>query len=542
MANRVARARDWSALAATCLVSAVAAVGVWHVAVNRAPPRWDDAHYLACSFRLFHALSAGPAALASEWASILRYKAPLICALPLPLYAAGGVSERLPRLVGVASHAAACGLAALAALGLWARHPRRREIAALGASLTALTPIFYGISRHFMVEAPLAALVCAFAWRLSRPRPAVVAADGALLGLGLLAKVVFPALVAGMAWMRRSSLRRGWRPALLIAAVIACTWYPFNLPHLARFAWSASYGQVSRDGASDALPIFTFHQFVLGALSNENAAAWGLVLAAALFSGARRLDDGQRFALAWLLPAALWIPSPNREPRYLAPLLPALALLTARAAMSFETRAIRATLCAVLLGCGGYVFVRDSFLLPAGMAPAWTGRPSYDAGWDRAELARALEDATGDGEACLAHLSDELNTENLSLIWEARGRRRRVWGPVRDGEVSLRRMRERRIRALVLVDGGPAPFPWLAGSIEAMRAAAESGRLPVSGMERVALVPGVSARVLRLDWGRRAGPRAAARRHATILTPRRRRETLWRTKSTRRRGMSRGAG
>lgn len=498
--------------AAAAFTAATLAAGAWHIRTNAAPPAWDDAWYLEVSFRLFHALERGLLPFASEYASAFRIKAPLLSLVPLPLYALAGTGERVAPWVCLAALGGACAAVHAAARAMWPAHPRRDSIAALSAALTALIPLLYGLSRVFLVESLLTALVAAAVWRVAAAGKAgrrEAAGLGVLLGLGLLAKVLFPLYLAGPVWLRRRTLLPHLKTALLVAVPLAATWYAFNLPYVLGFAWSAGFGKIAADysGSSGgvAARMLSFASVLLG-----GALSWPLTGAMALCIGgaaARRkpLDDGSRLALAWAAPLALLALGVNREIRFAAPALPALALLAARAAMAFDSRRTRAAAAAALLGTGSFVFARQTFLVPAADALPWCGAPSSDPGWDRGALVAAAAEGGGT-VAALALEHPRLNANNLSSLAAARGLPLRFvsLGYAQTSvESALIRLKDKGADRLILVSGVPDSElpPFLNRVNEDIARALAAGRLPARAAGRATVAPGVTAAVYGIGPG-----------------------------------------
>ncbi len=489
--------------AAALLVGAVLAAGAWRILADRAAPSWDDAWYLEVSFRLYHALARGLADFAAQWADAFRTKAPLLSLLPLPLYALIGPSEKAAAFVSLAAHGLTCAFTAETARALWREHARREALAALAAGLVALTPLLYGLSRLFLVESLLAALVAAAAWRVALARRDADEAPrlGLLLGLGLLSKVTYPLFLAGVVWLRRRDLAAHARVAVLVGGALAATWYAFNLPFVLGFAWSAGFGRVASDYAG-AGPLAFPGRLCAAALSWPLAGAFALVAAAAAARGRATLDAGSRFALLWLAPLAVFAVGVNAEPRLTAPALPALALLVARVALGFDARAARVAAVSLLLATGGAVFVRETFL--SGAAMHWSGGPSSETPWDRASLVSAAAEAAGaDGVAALALEDRRLNANNLASAAAARGLGLRFISlgyaqPSAEG--ALLRLKDRGAGALILVEGAEVSSApeFLNRANAGVAAAVASGRLPARLTASVTLAAGVTARVYRL--------------------------------------------
>ncbi|HEX4048547.1 MAG TPA: hypothetical protein VH309_11960, partial [Elusimicrobiota bacterium] len=451
-----------SAAAAACAFGATA----WHIARNAAPPAWDDAWYLEVSFRLWSALKTSPLAFARTYLDAFRIKAPLISLVPLPLYALFGPGERVAVWANLPLAALAAWAWSRAAGEWWRGHPRGREAAALGGALTALVPLTYGLSRLFFVETLVSCLLALFAWRCAAAKRSGRREGvrlGVLLGLGLLAKVTFPLLAAGFVWPARERLKPHAKTALLIAGLIAATWYLENAPYVLGFAWSAGFGKVARDysGAGGlAARLGWLAAICRDGFSFPLSAAMAATGAAAALSARRaRLDAGAKTALWGLAPLIVYAAGVNHETRMIAPLLAVPALLAARAAFSFPRAASRALAAAALLGAGLWVCADQTFFAGPGRALAYNGAPSSDAGWDRGALVDAVVRAAGpDAVAAVAFEHRNLNANNLSSLAAARGLPLKFvsLGYAQDSvENALIRLKDKSASALVLVSGLP---------------------------------------------------------------------------------------
>jgi hypothetical protein len=497
--------------------ASVAAAGLafgataWHIARNAAPPAWDDAWYLEVSFRLWSALKASPLAFAREYLSAFRIKAPLISLMPLPLYALFGPGERVAVWANLPLAALAAWAWHRAAHEWWRDHPRGRDAAVLGGALTVLVPLSYGLSRLFFVETFVSCLLALFAWRCAaakRNDRAEGVRLGALLGLGLLAKVTFPLLAAGFVWPARERLKPHAKLALLVGGLIAATWYAENAPYVLGFAWSAGFGKVAHDYAGAgglAARLDWLLAILLDGFSFPLAAAMAATIAAAALSARRKaLDEGARAALWGLAPLLVYAAGVNHETRMIAPLLAIPALLAARAAVSLPRPAARGLAAAVLLGAGLGVCAEQTFRAGPGEALAYNGAPSSDAGWNRGALVDAVVRAAGpDAVAAIALEHRNLNANNLSSLAASRGLPLSFvsLGYAQDSvEGALIRLKDKNASALVLVEGlREAEIPaFLNRANDGIAAAMRSGRLPARETGLVSLAPGISARVFRL--------------------------------------------
>ncbi|TBR22540.1 hypothetical protein EPO15_07820, partial [bacterium] len=303
----------WAAAAAA---AAGCAASAWHILHHDAPPSFDEAWYLEVSFRLWNALSAFHFSdFAREYVTALRFKAPLVCVLPLPLYAVLGPSYAAARLANLA---ALCLLArALYGLGRKFFSP---AAGALAAALALLMPMVAALSRLYFVETWLAALSTAFLWRWAESdalrRPEEAPRLGVLTGLGMLTKVLFPLPLVGPLALTLYERRAPWRelegPVKTLAAVaaaLALTWYGPNLVYVAGYTVRASAGDIASHYATGS----PFDPRILARFCDAMARDGfsypvALLLAASLTAlGVRRIlaEPGLRFALAWCVPPLL---------------------------------------------------------------------------------------------------------------------------------------------------------------------------------------------------------------------------------------------
>lgn len=262
-----------------------------------------------------------------------------------------GVSETWARLVPMLFAPLALLLTARLARRLW---PGRAAVVESAPVLLCAAALFALCSTLLMYDmllttCVLAALVALEAGRRLRgPRPWL--ALGAALGLGLLAKGpvvllhVAPAALAAPLWARSPRPAR-WRRfygglglALLVALAIAGAW---ALPALRaggpEFSHAILWGQVSkRLEAADlhqhlhGRPWWFYAPLLLGALLPW--IAWPRLWRGLAALRGQPADDGVRLCLLWagvsVLVSSLVV---AKQPHYMLPVIPALALLAARA-------------------------------------------------------------------------------------------------------------------------------------------------------------------------------------------------------------------
>lgn len=282
----------------------------------------------------------------------LRFQKPILFYwLVAGTYAVTGVAESAARLW---SALAGIGLALLtAAIG---RTWYDERTARLGGLIVATAFGYFSIGRLSLPDLPLAFFITLATWTairgladpVSRPT-AWLAVSGAALGLGFLTKGPVGVLIPGLVilpvlWIDRR--RASWPiRALAIAAAIALAigvpWYAamgwvHGAAYLDSFFVGDNLERFATDRFNEPRPIWFYGPIVLGGLL-----PWTPLLAAAVPPAgrwlARRVRPGTesvRLMLWTALPLLFFTASIGKQPRYILPILPPLALLAARAVES----------------------------------------------------------------------------------------------------------------------------------------------------------------------------------------------------------------
>ncbi len=240
---------------------------------------------------------------------------------------------------------------ALAGVGLvfvtwWAgaRHTRREDVGWLAGAIVATCFGYFAIARMALPDLPLAffitvTIAAAFEgrWTLA----------GAAAGLGFLVKgplaLVLPALVFLPVWWRERRTRRlgvaSLAAAALIFAIVGLPWYvAMTIEHGTAYLNSFFVGDNLERFATDRFneprsPLF-YVPVLLGGLM-----PWTPYMIAAMWRPARdlaarrlRLSDEEWRLVIWaVLPLLFFSASIGKQPRYILPVLPPIAILLARA-------------------------------------------------------------------------------------------------------------------------------------------------------------------------------------------------------------------
>ncbi|MFC1679350.1 ArnT family glycosyltransferase [Elusimicrobiota bacterium] len=317
----------WPVAAASAGFLLPAAASLWHILSQKAPPSWDDGWYLSNSMHLWHSLRhGGPLFFIREYLQAFGIKAPLIALLPMPVYAVLGK--------GLAQ-ALLTNLACIAVASFYVFRTGRLLHSPLAGVLAVwclnTTPIVYGVSRIFFVEASLLAVVAAYTYYLLAGRSGRQL--GVCLGLGMLSKVSFPLYVALptlLLALRRRTVK-DWLWTAGIGAAIAGPWYALNASTVLSFALSAGYGKTAANFETGSTMLHYFFQVSRQCWSHYYVLLAAGAATASLALKPRPAQDRWRLAAAvllggGLLPLLVFAASINRTYRYTAPALALLAI------------------------------------------------------------------------------------------------------------------------------------------------------------------------------------------------------------------------
>jgi 4-amino-4-deoxy-L-arabinose transferase-like glycosyltransferase len=377
--------RAWIAFA---IVSALLVVvnAAW-ILRDHSPPAWDDAYYLTNSLRLYDALtSGGTAAWYKQFLTAMPRKPPLIAALPAPIYLVLGRNPRFALGVNL------CFLAmTFAAVFGLARHYASSRAGLLAVLIVGTMPMTYGLSRLYLVECGLTALVCgsvlvAREWASGRCGSWSL---GIVCGFGLLLKASFPIYVTvPLVWIltRTPERRRNQAVPIIIggALLVACPWYLPNLQSALRTLVDAgSAATAGAYGTGAILSPSAIGQYLRN-LANCGPLLYfaATILAVPLF---RFLDKCGRECLflcvSWVSPILLLTFSHYRDLRYAAPLFPAVGLaLAILLDVGIRRHWLLGIPAAVILGVGCLNMLQVSFGAfgqPLSLGPLLLSQPRF---------------------------------------------------------------------------------------------------------------------------------------------------------------------
>jgi 4-amino-4-deoxy-L-arabinose transferase-like glycosyltransferase len=337
------------------------------LSLDQSPGHWDDAWYLTNSLVLYDTLiDHGFIAYWKKFLGALEFKAPLIAVFPTPLYGLFGRHSRVAYGVNLVFMALLFG-----AVYRLARHYSSPRAGLVAVYITATMPLLYGLSRQYLVEYGLTALVAVTVCCLIEPgwlrNTRKVCCLGALCGLGLMMKMTFPVYVllpfclacvqslareptaVSPANPHRARVQTSLFMSLLAfvapLTLIALPWYGRN--------WSKTFDHAFRSGFSPMADVYGVGDpFSVGVIwrylthwVNDGISGASFLLLMALAGTALWYklrvsrpvlpSEGGTLALLWFLPFLVFLFGRNKDIRFTAPLLPAVAIVLGWMADSF---------------------------------------------------------------------------------------------------------------------------------------------------------------------------------------------------------------
>jgi len=342
----------------------IVAQSLW-VSMDKQPPSWDPAHYL--DLTLGHERAWQSRGLSGFFSDVITsdpVRAPLLTMLTTPIFLLVGPGPDRGTILNLLLWPVL-----LAAVYLLGRRLFSARTGLLAAFLTATTPIVFGLAHEFFIEFLLTALVTVTVLLLLKTdgftRRGASVALGVVVGLGMLTKVTFPLYVAGPCLVlgiaalspvvraRRNGGPIAGRLARIavniciigaFAVAIPFFWYLHDLKPSWEYAKWASNGAGSLPyGPAQPYKPDEIAKFTLTIINVDISWLYVVVpligLALVLVAWWR----GWAGALVWrtttvkVLVLAGWFAIPfwyvtlshNHDPRFLAPAMPAFALLMA---------------------------------------------------------------------------------------------------------------------------------------------------------------------------------------------------------------------
>jgi len=343
---RVTRTNRPQVGAAILTICFLALCLIW-LCLDRAPANWDDAWYLTNSLVMFDALvDEGLAGFVRRFYTILGgAKAPLITALPTPVYLLLGRDPRFALAVNLAAL-----MVLFAAIYFIGSRLANGRTGLLAVGIAGTMPLLYGLPHWYLVEIPMTALVCVSIGLLiasdDLTKKWVVVALGISAGLGLLLKISSPLYLAPVfsySLVRHAMRVRSRGKTLLTIGTfvvplfaVAASWYLLNYRTAIGTAWRSAYSSTARAawGTGDIFSLAAIRIYMQHVVQNGVSEFYAvLMVVVGLYLVVRRMVPMSLRANwicgLWLLPFFVFLFAANKDIRFLAPLLPGFALLLA---------------------------------------------------------------------------------------------------------------------------------------------------------------------------------------------------------------------
>jgi 4-amino-4-deoxy-L-arabinose transferase-like glycosyltransferase len=327
----------------------VAANFIW-LKVDTLPPFWDTAGHAISALRVAQLpfVTDFPTTL-NDLLAIVPYP-PLMYLASAPL--ALLFWPTVDSLLGVS--VLFIGLLLLSTYGI-ADAFAGRKVGLLAAFIVSMYPIIYGLSRHYLLDLPLVAMVALAIWLLIRTEdferrgPAIL--TGLSLGLGMLIKWTFAVFVTGpfllsIARVLMKRTKNRWLNlslALLVGAITAAPWYLHNLFNLLDFlGLGGIYGTKEGDPLVGSWESSLY--YVESLLETQILFPFALLfligLILLLTKYGIKYETG--LLLSWIIiPLVIFTNFINKDIRYTLPYLPAMAVITALGIASLEQKKLR---------------------------------------------------------------------------------------------------------------------------------------------------------------------------------------------------------
>jgi 4-amino-4-deoxy-L-arabinose transferase-like glycosyltransferase len=260
----------------------------------------------------------------------LGFKAPLIIALPAPFYWIFGRDWHAAFLVNAIAMAITFG--AVYQIGKLLRDANTGLIAVY---IVGTLPLLYGLSRWYMVEHPLTALVAMTFWLVllnsETKSEGGALALGVVSALGMLMKADFPLFV--LPSLIYLFVRRSDRLHLLLWIGLPCIalagpWYLAHWRDTWNHAFSSGFGSLAVIYRSGSLWTY-FRKIADQGVSSYYILLGLIALIATIIQ--RKFEVFRQIAplALWVLPFIVFTLSDNQDVRLIAPIFPAFALMVA---------------------------------------------------------------------------------------------------------------------------------------------------------------------------------------------------------------------
>jgi 4-amino-4-deoxy-L-arabinose transferase-like glycosyltransferase len=374
MSNLDSRNIEWSVVVLWILIAFFSITNLIWLNSDSMPPKWDQSAHLNTCLNYLRIFQDPSRLSLTKILDVTHYYPPFFYLSTLPLTLVFGFS---PDIV-ILTHLFYLAVLVFSIYGI-GKYFISPQVGAGAAVMTLLFPIVYGLSREALVDVPLLAMVTLAQYvllicngGLEKKRSWLL---GLVMGLSFLTKWTAPIFFIGtFIFIAARSLRTEKLPKkeiLLSLAILSVAFLAIALPWFVRsfkeFFQIAKYANVV-DAVREGDPkSFSLAAFIWYLKDIKQALVSNALFPLAMIGIAGFLIWVRKwafliFALSWFLPAyIIFVGLPNKDGRFIIPLLPAVALISSAGIFGFPWKNLRKAIWFALFIVGIIQFYLTSF-------------------------------------------------------------------------------------------------------------------------------------------------------------------------------------
>jgi hypothetical protein len=375
--------------------------GIW-LANDDTPPSYDKAVHTISALKYLRLIESPTRLSLTKLLTVTQYWPPFfhICSVPFTLILGFSVQT-------VAATNFLFLLIAVYSIFMIGRILFDDAVGAGAVVITMLYPIVFALSREVLVDFALMAMVTLCLYLILAGRGGLDRTRswqlGCALGCAMLTKwtavafLIGPALLCFAIHVRdegQSAKSKLMSLAILVAvfAVVALPWYVKSYSQFTAHARIALGSDPALEG--DPVRLWDSLQWYWGALRDALISRRLMPITAlglAIYAVSARSWKALAFLLSWVVPAmVIFLLIPNKDGRFIVPLLPALALMTAAGIRQVPWRGVRLAAWIFVIAAGTYQFYTISFGWPRPQEQYCTHPPSL-ADWRYERILLSLD-------------------------------------------------------------------------------------------------------------------------------------------------------
>ena len=358
------------------IVICALAISLWH-RLDTLPPHHDESRHLLASLHYFNDLGQSP----KERVASLAFKRfesypPLMYIITIPFYAVAGVSKDVAGMVNILFMA----IMILSVYGI-GRRLYTEEAGIAAAILATCYPIIVGISKRYVLELPETAMVSLCIYTALRTegfrKNSWSLLLGVICGMGMLTEWHFPIFCAGpLVYMliyphERSLLSpplsskrlANFLICMSAALVLSLPWYAYNFARVRAFI----IGNITLPARLTPPPVSSVSgllYYPYAFLDTMLLVPMTILFLIGLITTVSKKKTSPVLILWILVPLAVLTLIRQKQDRYLTPVVPAAAVLTAGGLSLITQKLLKKILICAAFGISALNFILLTFPLP----------------------------------------------------------------------------------------------------------------------------------------------------------------------------------